>query len=82
MPAAAAVPLSNEVAVAQNGPCMENVAISPRLTAASAGTMECVYAAINNAAAAAKAEPARCQRRSPVWSECIPTSTIAMAVAT
>src|SRR5438874_10855286 len=42
IPAAAAVPLNNDVAVAQNGPCIENVAIRARLTAARLGTMECV----------------------------------------
>ena len=42
IPAAAAVPLNNDVAVAQNGPCMENVAISAKLMAARLGTIEFV----------------------------------------
>src|SRR5215469_4736231 len=81
IPAAAAVPPRKEVEVAQKGPCMENVAIKARLTNASPGTMDFIWAAMSKKTVAAKAEPARCSRCRPVRSDRMPTTTIAAAVA-
>ena len=80
IPAAAAVPASSDVEVAQKGPCMEKVAIKARLTNASPGTIEFICAAMSKNTAAANADPARCKRCRLVRSELIPTSTIPVAV--
>src|SRR5438552_19046278 len=81
IPAAAAVPLKSAVDVAQNGPIMENADSSARLRNTICGTVEVANAAHHKPIAPANADKAKCQRRSLVQSECIPTRTMASAVA-
>src|SRR5437016_14661888 len=81
IPAAAAVPLNNAVDVAQNGPIMENADSSARLRNTIWGKVEVANAAHHKPIAPPNADKAKCQRRSPVPSECIPTRTMATAVA-
>src|SRR5260370_41730303 len=82
IPAAAAVPESNPVGIAQNGPIMENTPNTATLMARMAGPTEVEYAAPVSARAPAKAGIAVRHRRSPERPECKPTATIATAAAT
>jgi len=82
MPAAAAVPLNNAVGNDQNGPIMEKTPNTATLMARIDGPTDVEYAAPISASAPANAGTAVCHRRSPDWSECNPTSTIATAAAT
>src|SRR5260370_8360099 len=82
IPAAAAVPDSNRVGIAQNGPIMENTPSTATLMPRIAGPTEVDCAAPVRASAPANAGTAVCHRRSPERSECKPTATIASAAAT
>src|SRR5256885_16567446 len=81
-PAAAAVPDNRLVGIDQNGPIIENTPSTAMLIKKIDGPTEIEYAAILSAIAPANAGSAVCHRRSPVRSECSPTTTIATAAAT
>src|SRR5579864_9453805 len=82
MATAAAVPLINEVAVSQNGPCMQKVAARAKVTKARPEMIEPVWAEMKRNTAAEKAEPARYIRCLPDLSDRAPIATIASAVTT
>src|SRR5207237_8663769 len=77
----AAVPLKGPVDGARNGPIMDKPDSSARLRKRVCGTVEVAKAAHHKPIAPENADKAKCQRRSPVRSECTPTRTMATAVA-
>src|SRR5579864_7396976 len=79
IPAAAVVSLRRAADSAQNGPIIENTADKARQRNTTVAAVEFTNPAAHAAAVPAKANPARCQRRSLVRSECIPTSTMTTA---
>src|SRR5262249_28156936 len=68
-----------DVLIAQNGPIMEKDA-SATLSITTCAVVELATPVPHKPAAPTNADAARCHFRSPVWSECNPTSTIAIAV--
>src|SRR5437016_12746605 len=60
---------------------MENADSSARLRNTICGTVDVANAAHHKPIAPPNADKAKCQRRSPVRSECTPTRTMATAVA-
>src|SRR5207245_11667857 len=65
----------------QNSAVMDNADSTARMKNAICGTVEIANAAHHKAMAPENADKAKCQRRSPVRSECAPTRTMATAVA-
>ena len=80
IPPAAAEPERNAGGIAQKGPC---AAFRPAqaIDSAARARRGCVVSIVlsRNPALATNIDSAACQRRSPVRSECLPTSTIVTA---
>src|ERR1700722_3538816 len=80
IPATAEVSLNSSVEVAQNGPNSEYADSKVMLRKTIIATVEVEKAAQVRPKDPTNAEPAKCHRLSRVRSECVPITTIAMAV--